>query len=338
MAIPMATKLVAPFIWGWIADHSSRRMSIIRNGALAAVLTYSMVFWVTGFWPLALAMMLFSFFWNAVLPQVEAVTFVYLGSESPKYARVRVWGSIGFIGMVVGVGYLIDHHGSRVVLYSLAILYVGIWLSSLLIPEQGQAEHHEHQGSFLGLLRSPSILAFLAACFFMQFSHGSYYTFYSIYLQEYGYPETLIGELWALGVFAEVVLYVLFMHKLIVRFGARNILITSLALATLRWLLIGNFGDCLPVLIVAQLLHAATFGSFHASAIHYVHHSFTHRLQGRGQALYSSVSFGAGGAVGSLISGPAWQSLGPTWTYSLAAAGAFAGMLIAMLGMRNETG
>ena len=331
MAIPMATKLVAPFIWGWIADHTDKRMQIVRSGALAAFLTYLLVFWVSGFWQLALAMMLFSFFWNAVLPQVEAVTFRYLGEDTPKYSRVRVWGSIGFIGMVIGVGILIDHQGSRVILYSLAVIYAGIWLSTLLVPDTGHSEHQEiNQHSFLKLVSTPAILAFLAACFLMQFSHGAYYTFYSIYLQEHGYSETLIGQLWALGVIAEVVLYVLFMHKLLVRYGARMILIASLALAVVRWLMIGHFGDSLLILLLAQLLHAATFGSFHAAAIHYVHHAFTHRLQGRGQALYSSISFGAGGAVGSLVSGAAWETIGSTWTYTFAAFTALIGMLIAM--------
>ena len=338
MAIPMATKLVAPFIWGWIADHTQQRMRLVRQGALAAMLTFLLVFWVSGFWQLALAMMLFSFFWNAVLPQVEAITFHYLGEESPKYSRVRVWGSIGFIVMVIGVGVLIEHQGSRVILWIMAVLYFGIWLSTLVVPEKIVATHSHAQDSFFSLLKSPPILAFVAVCFFMQFSHGSYYTFYSIYLLEQGYSESRIGELWALGVIAEVVLYIFFMHKLLIRFGARALLIISLLLAGVRWLLIGFFPESISLLILAQLLHAASFGSFHAAAIHYVHHAFTHRLQGRGQALYSSISYGAGGALGSLSSGYLWESLSSTAAFVVSALVAFFGMLIAMLAMDKRGG
>ncbi len=338
MAIPMATKLVAPFIWGWIADHTQQRMRLVRQGALAAMLTFLLVFWVSGFWQLALAMMLFSFFWNAVLPQVEAITFHYLGEESPKYSRVRVWGSIGFIVMVIGVGVLIEHQGSRVILWIMAVLYFGIWLSTLVVPEKIVATHSHAQDSFFSLLKSPPILAFVAVCFFMQFSHGSYYTFYSIYLLEQGYSESRIGELWALGVIAEVVLYIFFMHKLLIRFGARALLIISLLLAGVRWLLIGFFPESISLLILAQLLHAASFGSFHAAAIHYVHHAFTHRLQGRGQALYSSISYGAGGALGSLSSGYLWESLSSTAAFVVSALVAFLGMLIAVLAMDKRGG
>jgi PPP family 3-phenylpropionic acid transporter len=76
-------------------------------------------------------------------------------------------------------------------------------------------------------------------------------------------------------------------------------------------------------------LHAATFGTFHASAIHLVHHYFRGRLQGRGQALYSSVSFGAGGAMGSLASGYAWESLGPFHTFVIATVFAVIGAWVA---------
>jgi PPP family 3-phenylpropionic acid transporter len=339
MAIPMGTKMIAPFVWGVIADHTNQRMLIVRSGAFAAFLTFLLVFWVSGFWPLAIAMTLFSFFWNAVLPQVEAVTFRHLDQESTMYSRVRVWGSIGFIGMVVGVGYLIDHHGSRVILYTLAVLYAGIWLATQLVPDESKPSHHEHQPySFFTLLKSPAILAFIVACFLMQFSHGAYYTFYTIYMQGFGYSETLIGQLWAFGVIAEVVLYIFFMHRLLGRFGARAILIISLGIACLRWLLIGNFGDSLAILLFAQLLHAATFGSFHAAAIHYVHHAFTHKLQGRGQALYSSISFGAGGAAGSVASGSTWELWGATAVFSIAAVVAFSGMLIALIGMDRRGG
>jgi PPP family 3-phenylpropionic acid transporter len=162
----------------------------------------------------------------------------------------------------------------------------------------------------------------------MQASHGPYYAFYSIFMKDHGYSETLIGQLWALGVLAEVGLFVI-MHHLLDRLGARRVLIASLGLAALRWVIIGYFADSLVAVLLAQLLHAATFGTFHAAAIHLVHHYFRGRHEGRGQALYSSVSFGAGGAVGSLIAGYAWATLGPSITFGTAGAVAALGAFVA---------
>lgn len=126
------------------------------------------------------------------------------------------------------------------------------------------------------------------------------------------------------------------MHRLLHRFGARQLLLASLLLAALRWIIIGSFPDSLVLLFGAQLLHAASFGTFHASAIHLVHHYFTGRHQGRGQALYSSLSFGAGGAVGSLYSGFLWNTAGPTLTFGLSAALSLLAFAIALRWVVNE--
>ncbi|MEW7977457.1 MAG: MFS transporter [Candidatus Sedimenticola endophacoides] len=328
MAIPMATKFIAPFIWGWLGDHLGGRMSIVRLGAFLTTVVFLAVFWLTGFWELGLAMVLFSFFWNAVLPQFESVTLVYLRERAAHYARVRVWGSVGFIFAVVLLGVAVDALGPGVILPVLLAIYAGIWLSSLVIEDPSSEEPPRRQPSITRVLRLPAVIAFFMVCFLHQAGHGTYYTFYSIYMESAGYSKTVIGQLWALGVIAEVVVF-LFMHRLLPRFGARRVLICSLLLAALRWMLIGQFADSLAVMLFAQTLHAATFGTFHAAAIHLVHHYFTGRHQGRGQALYSSLSFGLGGALGNLFSGYLWSGLGPGATFAIASGVSLLGLLIA---------
>jgi PPP family 3-phenylpropionic acid transporter len=330
MAILMATKIVAPNIWGWLGDHLGRRMGIVRFASLASLLVFTGMYLAQGFWPIALVMTAYSFFWNASLPQFEAVTFNYLQDRVARYARIRLWGSVGFIVTVVLLGALVDRQGTEILLPALTLIFVGIWLGSLTVADPAVGPHPHDQVSLSKVMRRPAILAFFLAVFLMQMSHGPYYAFYSIYLEGHGYSKTLIGELWALGVLAEVGLFIV-MHRLLERWGARRVLVVSLLLATVRWLLIGIYPDSLTVLLFAQLLHAATFGTFHASAIHLVHHYFPGRLQGRGQALYSSLSFGAGGALGSLGSGFAWEGLGPTTTFALASAVALIGAIIAWM-------
>ena len=138
----------------------------------------------------------------------------------------------------------------------------------------------------------------------------------------------------ALGVIAEIGVF-LMMHRWLPRFGARRLLIASLALTTLRWLLIAGFGDHLPTILGAQLLHAASFGVHHAVAIHLIHQFFVGRNQGRGQALYSSLSFGAGGAVGSLVAGYLWSGVGAEWTYVAAAAVSGMAWAVAWWGLKS---
>jgi len=335
MAIPMATKFVAPFIWGWLGDHLGHRMAIVRLGSFLTAIIFLAVFWLTGFWALGLAMVLFSFFWNAVLPQFEAVTLVYLKERVAHYARIRVWGSVGFILTVVALGMGVDIGGPEIILPVLLAIYTSIWLSSLMIKDPSPEPHPEDQPSLVSILKLPAVIAFFVVCFLLQAGHGAYYTFYSIYMDSVGYSKTLIGQLWALGVIAEVVVF-LFMHRLLQRFGAKRVLLASLFLAALRWLLLGHFAGSLVIMLFAQTLHAATFGTFHASAIHLVHHYFTGKHQGRGQALYSSLSFGLGGAVGSLYSGFLWSSAGPASTYAVSSGVSLLALLIAWRWIVNE--
>ena len=69
-------------------------------------------------------------------------------------------------------------------------------------------------------------------------------------------------------------------------------------------------------------------------AIYMIHALFTGAHQGRGQALYSSVSFGAGGAVGSLASGYLWTGMGPQAMYLMAAGISLAAAAVVYFGIR----
>jgi PPP family 3-phenylpropionic acid transporter len=168
----------------------------------------------------------------------------------------------------------------------------------------------------------------------MQLSHGPYDTFIPLHLETLGYSRGLSGQLWALGVVAEVLLF-LVMPRLLGRFSLRQVLAASFLLAALRWLLLGNLAGHLGVLLFAQLLHAATFGSFHAAAIHFVQRSFQARQQGQGQALYAALA-GSGGALGALYSGYSWSSLGPAWTFAIASLAALGAAVIILTRLKEE--
>jgi PPP family 3-phenylpropionic acid transporter len=334
VAIIMATKIVAPNVWGWIADHTGRRMAIVRAGCLLAALAFAGVFLGQGYWWLVLVMSVFSFFWNAALPQFEATTLNHLGDQTHRYSSIRLWGSIGFIVAVAGLGALFEQAGTALLPTVLLGLLAAIWLSSLLVPESAAGHQALNEEPLHKVLKQPAVVSLLLVCFLLQASHGPYYTFYSLYMVGHGYSETAIGQLWALGVVAEIAVF-LKMHHWLPRFGARNLMLVAAALTALRWLLIALFVDQVWIMAFAQTLHAASFGVYHAVSIHLIHHLFTGRHQGRGQALYSSLSFGAGGAAGSLLAGYMWDGIGAQWTYILAAATAVLAGWIAWRGVER---
>jgi len=318
IAILMATKIIAPNIWGWIADHSGRRMVIVRVGSLLSVAAFCGVFLGVSYWWMASVICLFSFFWNATLPQFEAATMSHLGDSTHRYSSIRLWGSVGFIIAVAAAGPLLEAQGIDLLPVVLVVLFAAIWCSSLVVPEHAAGHLPLDHEPLRNVLRRPAVVALLLICFLVQVSHGPYYTFYTIYLDEYGYSRSVIGQLWALGVVAEIGAF-LVMHRLFPRFGVRWLMLLALALTTVRWLLVAWWVESPIVMVFAQLLHAFSFGVYHAVAISLIHKYFVGRHQGKGQALYSSLSFGAGGAIGSLYSGYTWEGLGPEWTYFIAA-------------------
>lgn len=318
MAILMGTRIIAPNIWGWIADHTGHRMRIVRIGCFLAALFFAGTFFGTSYAWLAVVMVLFTFFWNAALPQFEAATLNHLGRDTDRYTQIRVWGSVGFIVVVAGLGPILEQRGVGILPVICFSLMAGIWFSSMLAPNDGNGAAKSNGESIRKVLCQPRVLALLVVCLLMQASHGPYYTFYSLYLEGHGYTRSAVGLLWALGVGAEVALFMV-LHKVFRRYNLELLLVVALVATTLRWLLIGYFVDNSSVIVFAQILHAASFGLYHAVAIQLFHRHFVGRSQGRGQALYSSLGFGAGGALGSLYSGYMWDAVGPTATYLVAA-------------------
>lgn len=326
-AAAMVTKIVAPSIWGLIADRTDRRTTIIRLGSLLALVMFLGIFAGTDFWWLMLVVGGYSFFWNAVLAQFEVVTLSHLGEQYARYSRIRVWGSVGFITAVAGVGWLMDRYSLLNLPYILCALLALIWLCSLLVGEKRGAPGTRKGDTGIGLiLAQPVAIAFFLICFLLQLAHGPYYTFFSIHLEALGYNKTVTGALWSLGVLAEVFLFIV-MHRVLAGYSIRAIMLVSLALATLRWLLIGYLADAWFWLVLAQCMHAATFGSFHAIAVETVRRLFVGH-QGQGMALYSGLSFGAGGAAGAVLSGAVWD-YGPQLTFAMASAASALALIIA---------
>jgi MFS transporter, PPP family, 3-phenylpropionic acid transporter len=317
-AFLVGTKIIAPNLWGWIADHTRKNLRIIRWTSFISIILFAGFLAVRGYFEIACLTVAFSFFWNAPLPLYEATTLSHLQAESHRYSRIRLWGSVGFIVSVMGVGRLLETQPIMLLPVMITGLLALNWLAAVVTPEH-QVIYHEHETvKIASIIKKPEVIAFLAVYFLIQIAHAPYYVFYSLYLKQHMYSTTMTGLLWSLGVVAEIILFVS-MKGILMRYSLRGILMGSLAFAVLRWLLIGAFVDNLWILLFAQLLHAATFGGTHIAAIHFVQHYFDREHQSKGQAIYHSVSFGLGGMLGSLGSGSYWELLGSHVIFTAAA-------------------
>jgi PPP family 3-phenylpropionic acid transporter len=315
-AIIYITKVFSPSIWGYLADKTGQHLLVVRFGSLLAFFCFLFIFLGSHFWLLALVVTAYSFFWNAVLAQFEVITISHLAGRYHSYGRIRLWGSIGFIAAVVGLGAVFEFLSVSTLPIFIAVILLAIFISSLFVAKTTTETVPSSPYGFFTILKRPEVLAFLLVGVLLQISHAPYYTFFSIYMELQGYSSAVIGLLWGLGVAVEVLVFV-WMHKLLARYSIRQIMLVSLLLSALRWFLIGYFADNLLLLLIAQTLHAASFGSFHAVAVEYVRRQFIAGHQGQGMAIYSGLSFGGGSAIGAMVSGLAWQ-LSPQHTFAAA--------------------
>lgn len=334
IALPMLTRLAAPNVWGWLADRTGQHLRVIQLGALLAFLTFSGLFFTTSFVGVVFFTCVFTFFWNAILPQFEVITLDHLHKDARFYSRIRLWGSVGFIFAVVGLGGGLEIYPESLMLWIVSGLLFAIFLCAVSLPKTDHLEAiNRKDEAFLASLKRSSVRSFLASALFLHLSHGAFYGFYSLYLMALGYSSWLVGCLWAVGVIAEIVLFVK-VPSIFNRFSLRHCFIVCCAAAVVRWLLVTWLSDSVIITVAAQMLHAFTFGLAHSVSIEYVRKSFSISVRGKAQAFYSAVCFGGGGAVGAYLSGILW-SVDGRWCFLAAAVFALIGLLVALYGMRD---
>lgn len=323
LAMGQVMRLAAPAWWGWLADRYRWRAALVRFSAAAAAACFLLFFALRDFRMLLLAMALLHFFSSAGLPLVEAITLGHLHAAPERYSRIRLWGSVGFIAAVAGVGVMLDHQPIDSLLWAGIALLVGTLACSLLLVDVPLPPARPGTPARGALNRRALVL--FGSAFLMAAAHGPFYIFFSIHLDALGYTKSTIGALWALGVVAEIGVF-LVAPRWIRTADLRGILLACFALAALRFMLTGWGGDYLVLLVVAQLLHGATFGAHHAAMVAALGRCFPAEQQARVQALYGSVSFGAGGMAGGLLAGQLWQGTGAEITFGVGSLFALAGL------------
>ena len=329
------SRIVAPNFWGWLADHTGHRVKWIKLTSLLGLIGFVGVFWAKGFFWTFLIMSALSLFTSSTLPLAESLTLAHLATTDGHYSRIRLWGSIGFITASLLLGYLIDLQGINILLWALLVDQAIIFFLSNTIPETQETHHEKNDLSIWKIIKTPSVVALLIGCTLMVSAHGVLYNFYSIYLKEHGYSGGTIGWLWAIGVICEIFIFML-MPKILHRYSLKAILLMSLFLGVIRFILIGASPDHLFLLLIAQMFHAATFGSFHAASIEVIAYYFKGRNQARGQAIYNSVAYGIGGTVGGLGGGYLIQYLGGQIGFMIAAISPLIGFLVIWFGLKLE--
>ena len=311
LAIITATKIIAPSLWAIIADKTGQQLAIIRLGALLALLSFTALFWMNDYWPITFSLALFSLFWTAILPQLEVLTLTSIRHSNKIYARVRLWGSLGFIILAIISGQVISHVNSDAFSFLGLIILIFLLLSTLTLKEvKGSisakiAKGTQTKSSLNSKLLSTHFIVFFVSGILLQMSFGPFYGFFALFLRDLAYPGFTVGLLVSLGVLAEVIAFI-YMGTLFKRFTLKTLLLFSLLVTALRWFLVPQVADSIYLLALTQLIHAASFGIYHSASMRFLSLHFTKNQQSRAQGIYLGGVYGVGGAIGAYVTGLLW--------------------------------
>jgi PPP family 3-phenylpropionic acid transporter len=317
--------VIFPLIWGVLADRLKIRRPIYILCNFVSTAIWIMFLFTAEFWPMLIITAFYGMFYAPIISFLEAVTMDVLGAEKKGYGRIRAWGSISFIVMVLVLGKIID-------LYSVDIILVLILAGSLMLAVISigipaiQAPKKDLLTPVAGSLKEKRVVVFLFCAFLMLVSHGAYYGFFSIHLANMGYGSTFIGIAWALASTAEI-LVMIKSDKIFNRYSLENVLFFSFLVAAVRWMIL-FFAHSPMLILLSQILHAVTYGTFHMASILYIDRLAPEKAKTLGQAVNNALTYGLGLMVGFFVNGYVYEITGSFTLFLMSSLIALAGGLL----------
>lgn len=320
-ALRAVTLVIFPLVWGIAADRSGRRRPIYILCHVASAGIWAAFLVTEDFAAMAVITVAYGVFYAPIISFLEAFSMEMLGRDKNSYGRVRAWGSISFIAVVLGVGRIVDATSAGIIIpavLALSLLHAIVSFSVPRTPVDTALAFGREARALLA--RQP--LVFILCAFLMLVSHGTYYGFFSIHLEQLGFSATFIGACWALASGAEIGV-MLFSKRLFSRFSLEATLVIAFGAAVLRW---GIMAAAVSAgwILSAQLLHALTYGAFHMASILYMDRLSSPGAKTVGQAVNNALTYGLGLMVGFFLNGFFYETIGATGMFQVSAAIALA--------------
>jgi PPP family 3-phenylpropionic acid transporter len=289
--------------------------------SLVAVVLFSGVSHIAGFWPTLLLSTGALVFLNTQVPLADAIILSGVRSHGIDYARTRLWGSVGFVAASLAGAEILRRNSVDAVYWMILGSFALTGAVAAALPRVARMIATTAPG-FRYAFADPALRNALLAGGLVIGSHGAYQTFSSIYWRQLGFGEATIGALWGFSVVVEVSLFWLARH--LPGWGARHFLLLGGAGALVRWLLF-PLADVPVSAFPLQMLHAASFAANHLGVMTAIGAVSTPGHTARLQAAHQLVS-GLLLAGATFASGPLFRISADAafWTMAaMAAAGLF---------------
>jgi PPP family 3-phenylpropionic acid transporter len=301
LAVGMWVKPLAnPLATRWADGSGQRRTPLVffLIGAGAAYACFSIGDTFVAF---LIAAVLASCFNSPILPLGDNLTMTAASERDLDYGRMRLWGSVTFIGAVYGAGWLLEGLSAWIILW---LMVGGYWLTALVaafLPDIRYPKPERQRRNPFALLKQPVFLIFIVAIGLNSASFAVLYGFGSIHWRAIGLDDSQIGLLWAIGVIAEIILF-WFARKAVASVGPVHLMLLGCASGVLRWFLTAD-ADGFIFLVLLQVLHALTFGAAHLGAMHFIQRAAPEGMSATAQGLFAALSMGLFMGFGAIAAG-----------------------------------
>ncbi|WP_096702087.1 MFS transporter [Magnetospirillum sp. 15-1] len=319
------TRILASPVIGHLADHGGERRRLMIRLALAAGLIWLLFPLMDGFLPILVLSVIAIFPFTGLVPLGDTLAMMVVGRHGLDYGRARLWGSLAFIVAATLLGKALESWPIAVLPWLMAAALLLTAASCLGLPDLKVARHEDKPPSLRPVLLHPLFLLFLGTTALNQMAHTVYYTFATIHWKAAGLSDMVIGLLWSEGVVAEIILFAM-SNRVVARFGPAALLLAAAMAGTVRWLVLGSTAY-LPLVALAQLLHAATFGCAHLGAIHFIARVVPQGLSARTQGIFAAIAVGLAPGLITPFSGRLYESLGGGSFLVMAALSALSALL-----------
>ncbi|MBC2717394.1 MAG: MFS transporter [Desulfobacteraceae bacterium] len=319
------TTALFPMIWGALADRFLIRRPIYIFCNFVSTAIWALFLLTTDFWAMLAITAFYGLFYAPIIAFLESFSMDLLAKKKTRYGQLRAWGSFSFVLIVIISGRLIDTLSTEVILI---MILAGSLIHSLLsinVPSVKQVRQSTFSASVKTMLNR-RVIIFLTGAFLMLVSHGTYYGFFSIHLENLGFSGSFIGIAWALASVAEIFVMIN-SERILKRFSYENILIFSFIVAVIRWFIL-YFATSSFLILFSQLLHAVTYGAFHVASILYMDKLTPTEAKTLGQAVNNAVTYGFGIMAGFLFNGYYFEIVGAPVLFIISGILAFCGGIL----------
>jgi PPP family 3-phenylpropionic acid transporter len=315
--IQAGPSLLAPAVaiaWATWADRRASPVRALRRAS--AWVALAVLFLPFARTPPALAAVVLAMALGdrAVVPLLDSTTLEWCRADpAVSYGRIRLFGSLGYIVLSLGVGAALSARGDRpadpLVPVVVVVCLVGYALLARGLPETpAHGEPRPGLADALSLLRDRGLLLLLAASAVHWAACAPYHLFFGALVRARGLPAVVTGLGTSLGAAAEIAVLFLF-RRIHGRAPLRALLASAFLASSVRWLLLSR-ATAVWEMVLLQLLHGFTFGLFWGSAVAAMGEAVPARLRATGQALFTAVVFGAGNGLGYVLSGIGYDAVG----------------------------